>query len=338
VAGSGRSGTSVFSGILKQLGFYVPQPEVEVDDTNPRGFGEPQWVVDYHTRLLRQAGVQVSDARPDAWFRTGKASIQRSAQSELRDWMAEQFRISDDVIIKDPRLAWFLPLWRRCALDLRARPVFVTLLRHPAEVLDSKQRWYGTWQPDATRAAGWINLMLYTERATRDAPRAFVRYDELLGDWARTVGRVGEALDLSVIRNCSPTAMRRVYQFVDPDLHRSKVGWGDLQVPQRVRTLAEEVWEKLNQLAEKDGVEVARLGSELDEARSTYIALYQEAASIAWSSIQAARQKNGGNMPQASNASGVHRILRHVPRRYRQRIPIGVRQKVLKLFISRVRR
>src|SRR5207247_7594273 len=40
VAGSGRSGTSLFSGILQRLGFYVPQPEVRADDTNPRGFAE----------------------------------------------------------------------------------------------------------------------------------------------------------------------------------------------------------------------------------------------------------------------------------------------------------
>ena len=64
VAGSGRSGTSLFSGVLQRLGYHVPQPEVPADPTNPRGFAESQWVVDFHTRLLRAAGVQVSDARP----------------------------------------------------------------------------------------------------------------------------------------------------------------------------------------------------------------------------------------------------------------------------------
>ncbi|MGZ4640147.1 MAG: sulfotransferase family protein, partial [Actinomycetes bacterium] len=48
VAGVGRSGTSVFAGILRQAGFHVPQPEVDADSTNPKGFGEPRWVVDFH--------------------------------------------------------------------------------------------------------------------------------------------------------------------------------------------------------------------------------------------------------------------------------------------------
>ena len=71
VAGSGRSGTSLFSGMLQRLGYHVPQPEVPADDTNPKGFAESQWVVDFHTKLLRRAKVQVSDARPAAWAETG---------------------------------------------------------------------------------------------------------------------------------------------------------------------------------------------------------------------------------------------------------------------------
>ena len=72
VVGSGRSGTSTLSGSLQALGMHVPQPEVGADETNPKGFGEPQWVVDLHDELLRRANVAVSDARPSAWFEAGK--------------------------------------------------------------------------------------------------------------------------------------------------------------------------------------------------------------------------------------------------------------------------
>ena len=65
VVGVGRSGTSLMAGMLGQMGFQLPQPEVKANDTNPRGFGEPRWVVDLHTRLLRQRRVTVNDARPD---------------------------------------------------------------------------------------------------------------------------------------------------------------------------------------------------------------------------------------------------------------------------------
>ena len=46
VAGVGRSGTSLFTSILGMAGFHVPQPEVDADSTNPKGFGEPKWAVE----------------------------------------------------------------------------------------------------------------------------------------------------------------------------------------------------------------------------------------------------------------------------------------------------
>ena len=76
VAGSGRSGTSLMSGILKHMGLHVPEPEVAADKTNPKGFGEPQWVVDFHEMLLKRVNVRPGDARPGAWFDAGRACIQ----------------------------------------------------------------------------------------------------------------------------------------------------------------------------------------------------------------------------------------------------------------------
>ena len=48
VAGAGRSGTSTMAGLMRIMGLHVPQPEVVADETNPKGFGEPRWVVDHH--------------------------------------------------------------------------------------------------------------------------------------------------------------------------------------------------------------------------------------------------------------------------------------------------
>ena len=81
VVGSGRSGTSTMAGALQALGLHVPQPEVRADETNPKGFAESKWVVDLHTELLQRSHVQVSDARPAAWYETGKASASSSASA-----------------------------------------------------------------------------------------------------------------------------------------------------------------------------------------------------------------------------------------------------------------
>ena len=145
VVGSGRSGTSTMSGALQTLGMHVPQPEVLADETNPKGFGEPQWVVDLHTELLQRCNVAVSDARPAAWFEAGKlANIERLRDRACTPGWRSSSREAPELVVKDPRLAWFLGLWRSAALRCEAAPAYVTMLRPVTEVVGSKQRYYST--------------------------------------------------------------------------------------------------------------------------------------------------------------------------------------------------
>jgi hypothetical protein len=289
VASSGRSGTSLMSGTLQRLGFHVPQPEVPADETNPKGFGESQWVVDFHTRLLQRAGVQTSDARPSAWALTAEVALDREVAGELRTWLKRQFAIAPDVLIKDPRLLWFLPLWRRCAAELGVEARIVTMLRHPAAVVASKTRWYGEWQGQVARTAGWVNQALFLERATRESPRVLVHYDDLLEDWTRVVGQVGEALGLAVVRDAPVARIRRVHEFVDRSLSRSRPDWGDVELPVRLREQADEVWALLSALAAAGPDEgVAEIGERLDDVRGEYVELYTEAAALAQSTVAAA--------------------------------------------------
>jgi hypothetical protein len=333
VAGSGRSGTSLFSGMLQRLGYHVPQPEVPADDTNPKGFAESQWVVDFHTKLLRRAKVQVSDARPAAWAETAQVTLDEEVEAELRTWLQEQFARNDHLIVKDPRLSWFLPLWRRVAEGQGVTPRFVTMLRHPAAVIASKQRWYGGWQGEAARCAGWVNFTLYTERATRDAPRVFVHYEELLEDWTKTIGHVGEVLDLSVVRDASAQSMREVHEFVDRSLSRSSSDWEAFRIPGPLREQADEVWALVSGLAKSDGIADADSIERLEKARLAYIDLYEEAEAIAQSSIAAAtRQK-----PPAAAVVRVRqplqvRLARAVPAGLKRRIPVAYKRRVLRVL------
>jgi hypothetical protein len=324
VAGSGRSGTSLFTGILQRLGVHVPQPEVPADESNPRGFAESQWVVDFHTRLLKRARVQVADARPAAWARTADAGLDEEVRRELRAWLAAQLREADTVIVKDPRLSWFLPLWRRCAEDAGAAPRFVTMLRHPAAVVDSKERWYGGWQREVGRTAGWVNQTLFTERATREAPRAFVRYDDLLDDWTRTVAAVGDTLDLAVVRDAPATSMRGVHEFVDRTLSHARADWDGLRIPAPLREQADELWALMAELA--DGRDAAR--DRLDALRAGYVDLYEQAEAITQSSIAASRHP--APVAPAPMPAPTARLIRRVPARYRRRVPLRWRRQIVR--------
>jgi hypothetical protein len=291
---------------------------VPADDTNPRGFAESQWVVDFHSRLLKNAAVQVSDSRPTAWARVAELTLDSQPGEELRTWLGAQFKEADHLIIKDPRLSWFLPLWRRSAEALGVSPRCATVLRHPAAVIDSKQRFYGDWQSDVSRTAGWLNQALFTERSTRDLPRVFVRYEDLLDDWTSSVARVGNDLQLRLIQDAPAAAIVGVHDFVDLKLSRSRATWDDFEIPAGLREQVDQAWELLSRFVEGEADEQALL-QELDDARAAYIALYGDAEAIAQSSIAA-------SWVSAGNGSAILKVAGRVPRPLRNRLPLSWRR------------
>ncbi len=303
VVGVGRSGTSLFAGILGQLGYHIPQPEIVADETNPRGFGEPRWVVDFHTRLMRRKRVTVFDARPRAWEHTAAASAEPEVASELRAWLKGEVDGADVVVVKDPRIGWFLPLWTQAAADVGVPPAFVTMLRHPAQILTSAKKSYGTWQTDASRACAWINVMLETERATRANRRAFVCYPSLLEDWAGELRRAGGLLGVPALAGLDRAAHPEVDAFVDPSLFRNRTGWEGLDVPARVVGLADEVWALLQ--------EPERDADALGRARTAYDTLYGEAEAISHSSVIAVRPRKKAAQKSPVPSVGA-RVLRHL--------------------------
>ena len=329
VVGVGRSGTSLLTGILGQVGFHVPQPEVKADDTNPRGFSEPRWAVDFHSKLLQARRVTVNDSRPVAFEQTGTAAEDEATYSELRRWLKEQMDQADAVVVKDPRTGWFLPLWTRASADLAVEARFVTMLRHPAEILASAFKSYGHWQKPASRAAAWINITLETERATRGSRRAFVRYEDLLQDWPRELSRTAELLDLPALTGDDlRTRFPHVDEFVDPTLHRNRVRWDEFDVPASVRDLAEEVWVLLQPLADPGG-DNPQTHATLDAAHARYGALYAEAEAISQSSVTAAkpRKKQAKEKPAPAAPAAPKpppslkvRLARRIPARQRKRI------------------
>ncbi len=325
VVGAGRSGTSTMSGALRTLGMHVPQPEVAADEANPKGFGEAQWVVDLHDELLQRCNVHVSDARPAAWFESGKLAHFEPLRGRLHAWLEEQFvEGGPELVIKDPRLAWFLGLWRSAALRCEATPAYVTMLRPPAEVVGSKQRHHTAKVGEVQRTAAWVNMMLHTERATRGSARAFVRYADMLDDWTVPVFGIGDQFDLVSVQDAEANAIRAVHTFIDPSLHRASLTWADIEVPRQLREIAQETWENLDRLAEPGG-DAPEVHDRLDAVRTAYSTLYDEAEALSQSSALAAHRDGLSTLPAPVNAV-VKRGADRVPHRMRAMVPAGARR------------
>lgn len=287
VMGAAKSGMSLFTAMLAALGCHVPQPETGGGEGPFRGFGEPRWVSNLHARLLRDARVQSVDARPSAWAQAAAAARAPGIGRQIERWLANEFkRGNDHVVVKDPRLFWFVPAWRRAG-ETVAAPCFVTLLRHPLEVIQPKNAPdAGRWNTNA-QTAGWINVMLFSERATRGDRRAIVRYEDLADDGMAAVANVAEELDLSFIERPIPEQMRVATDLRDPDRSERRATWESLEVGSPLAELAEEVAAVLEKAASSGQLDDSSVRTELDALRQRYVDLYSFAESTAQFSIAA---------------------------------------------------
>ena len=268
----------------------------------------------FHQRVMRRLRVTVFDARPRAWEVTDAAAEDDDLRVELRAWLKGELDQADAVVVKDPRIGWFLPLWTGSARDVGAPTSFVCMMRHPAEILASARKWYGDWQTDASRAAAWLNVMLETERKTRELPRAFVRYEDLLADWERELRRAGTKLGDPLLMGMERSRFPQVDEFVDPTLHRQRRGWEGLEVPDRVRDMAERVWGELQPLAD-DGGTTADMRAALDSSHREYDDLYRDAEAIAQSSVTAVKPRKKAPPPTLRV-----RVARRIPPGARKRL------------------
>lgn len=293
VTGTGRSGTSTITGTFKELGLHVPGAVRQAQEANPRGFFEPHWVVDLHTRMLDRARAHTMDGDPRTATRA-RRSVNASTLDELTQALSSAVAESPRLVIKDPRTVWFIPMWVRVAESLGMEVSFATMLRHPAEAIASRTvHWSKSDNVERVRnrqianLAGWVNVSLMNEHRTRDKNRAFIRYDDLLSDWRSTIDLVGKRLDLSYEGVPIDRRPHPIDEFIDPDLKRVTTRWDDVASTPHLRDLAERVWGALQYLAEpRSEADKARVM--LDELRVEYDALYADARGITLDASRAA--------------------------------------------------
>ena len=274
VLGPGRSGTSTVAGLLAHSGFSVPDA-VAPEESNPVGFFEPAWVMNFHLDLLERAGVRTLDADPEAPAAMASVLQDDDVRGRLRAWLAESLDLHDRLVIKDPRLAWFHDLWVDVLRELGEEPGFVLMLRHPSEVASSRAEFYQSREVSAV--AGWVNVALMTERLTRGSARALVHYPRLTTDWRTEAVRLREHLGLDLDPGPEVTP-HPVDGFIDPTLRRREAGWGDSSVPPHLRDLADATFEALGDVADHpdSGDHLARL----DELAHEYAAMHAAALDL----------------------------------------------------------
>jgi hypothetical protein len=266
--------------------------------------------VRFHKKILQKAPAEQTDGRPDA-IELVRAAVDDGHRAELREWLTEVAAAADRVVVKDPRAVWVPWLWVDTAKELGLDISFLTMLRHPTEVLGSRQTYYasgrphmGKWEFAIWNLCGWINGNLLIEQQTRDHRRTFVRYTDLLGDWRAAMTKVRADLGIELDDDLDPGHTHEIDDFIDADLRRHEVDWSVWELPEELVEIAQATFDGLSQLSDRGGHD-PETEALLDEVRDRYDALYRKSAAISQDAASArARQA------AADSASAVREELK----------------------------
>jgi hypothetical protein len=223
VCGLHRSGTSAVTRLINLLGADVADDLLPATVDNSRGYWESRIVIAIHKRLLKSVAAGSHDdpfdpaPLPPGWLATDAA---REAKRRLAGVINEDFSDSRLFVVKDPRIARLLPLWIELLEDLGIAPMVVIPFRNPLEVAASLAHREQISLPKSLLL--YLFAYLELELASRNLPRVFVRYDQLLRDWRPVARRFSQVSGGGVLPPSEGVALE-IERFLTTELyhHRS---------------------------------------------------------------------------------------------------------------------
>ncbi|WP_156751981.1 sulfotransferase family protein [Mycobacterium sp. E2497] len=216
VLGMFRSGTSALTRVLSLCGGTLPASLVGARVGNPLGHWEPRAANYLNESILHRHGSSVFDPslrlqEEDAFT----AEENAACIAEIRGFLTT-LPVAPLVVIKDPKITVLPDQWFEAARLAGFNIAVAITVRHPQEVMSSVAALNKT-SPELSGAL-WLKYTLMAERRTRDLPRVFVDYANLLDDWRREVERVSAALAIDLTTRDEDA----IDAFLAPDLRHTR--------------------------------------------------------------------------------------------------------------------
>lgn len=158
--------------------------------SNETGHWESDSFVHYHDTFLADHNSSWMDWQP---LQFGGVTARRSedVRADIRRILNEEYGCAPFIVLKDPRICRFAPLFLEALDDEGLDTRVVLQIRNPVEVSRSLEERDGISLMQA--ALLWLRHVLEAEAATRDRPRSIVTYDLLLSDWRSWLDQVAGA-------------------------------------------------------------------------------------------------------------------------------------------------
>jgi len=201
VLGMHRSGTSALTRVINLSGASLPRHVappaggVAGDGNAEAGFWESLPLIELHDEALAAGGSSWHDLFdfPRAWFASDQAA---TFEQRLVEMLRVEFADDPIFVAKDPRISRLVPLWQGAFGKSSIDPAWVIAVRNPLDVAASLRARDGS--PMARGLWLWLLYFLAAERDTRDCPRCFVAYDDLLLDWPAVLERLRRIFGLEL--------------------------------------------------------------------------------------------------------------------------------------------
>ncbi|BBY36606.1 hypothetical protein MMAN_07400 [Mycobacterium mantenii] len=216
VLGPQRSGTSALTRVLSLSGGTLPAGLLGADANNPLGYWEPRAAISLNETILRRLGTNWYD--PSLRFLDNGAVARDESEACTAKIAAylSSLPAAPLVVIKEPRITTLSDLWFKAARQAGFDVASVIAVRHPQEVISSIVK---SWHVSpALASALWLKCNILAERNTRDVPRVFVDYANLLDDWRREMKRISTELPIELDTQDEDA----VEAFLTPGLHRQR--------------------------------------------------------------------------------------------------------------------
>ena len=222
ILGMHRSGTSALTGMLSLLDFYLGSELMEESIANVKGYFESNSLCRINDKLL----YQMDSAWDDVFLDEGKISnVKDKDVDELKNHIKKEFKHSNNFAIKDPRISFLFPVYKRALGELGVHIKIVIPYRHPIEVARSLNR-----RNNFSYEKGillWACHILLTEKFSRNYERVFIGYDELMSNSRSVVTLMSEKLHIDFTSKYTKN-IKQINEFLEPGLKHHNLPAGDL--------------------------------------------------------------------------------------------------------------
>ncbi len=253
VLGMHRSGTSVTARLLECLGAQNSGRLMPATEGNPHGYFEDQEIYTFNEgSLLPRLGRAWHSTGFVDWTSLNTADRGKYALQAL-EVLRKNYPLSNSLsVLKEPRIGILLPFWLSVFQHAGFNVKVVCAVRDPVSVIRSLSKAQGLSLTHGGML--FVNYWLSILSCIQDLPVAFVRYDEIFANPAKSLSGVAQKLALPFPEDFEEQVHRFSSSFFDKDLRHSSLQSQDLALEAGLPPLAIELYESLLAAADTQNV------------------------------------------------------------------------------------